>query len=71
MKNKRNLAHSINRLTTFIVGTYIIALSYNTFLKPNSLVIYPDLVGLLNTPASPWTAQFTPITSDDLHPNFL
>ena len=39
MKNKRNLAHSINRLTTFIVGTYIIALSYNTFLKPNSLVI--------------------------------
>ena len=39
MKNKRNLAHSINRLTTFIVGTYIIALSYNTFLKPNSIVI--------------------------------
>lgn len=39
MKNKHNLAHDINRLTTFIIGTYIIALSYNTFLKPNSLVI--------------------------------
>ncbi|MBR5662184.1 MAG: YitT family protein [Bacilli bacterium] len=39
MKNKHRLAHDINRLTTFIIGTYIIALSYNTFLKPNSLVI--------------------------------
>ena len=39
MKKKHNLAHAINRLTTFIIGTYIIALSYNTFLKPNSLVV--------------------------------
>lgn len=39
MKKKTNIAHSINRLTIFLIGTYIIALSYNTFLKPNSLVI--------------------------------
>lgn len=39
MKKNRNLAHNINRLTTFIIGTYIIALSYNVFLKPNSLVV--------------------------------
>lgn len=39
MKKKHNIAHDINRITTFLIGTYIIALSYNTFLKPNSLVI--------------------------------
>ena len=39
MKKRSNLAHNINRLTTFLIGTYIIALSYNTFLKPNSLVV--------------------------------
>ena len=39
MKKKHNIAHDINRLTTFIIGTYIVALSYNTFLKPNSLVV--------------------------------
>lgn len=39
MKKRHNLAHDINRLTTFIIGTYIIALAYNTFLKPNSLVV--------------------------------
>lgn len=39
MKKKNNIAHDINRITTFLIGTYIIALSYNTFLKPNSLVI--------------------------------
>ena len=39
MKKKSDLAHYINRLTLFLIGTYIIALSYNTFLKPNSLVV--------------------------------
>jgi uncharacterized membrane-anchored protein YitT (DUF2179 family) len=39
MKKKHSIAHDINRITTFLIGTYIIALSYNTFLKPNSLVI--------------------------------
>lgn len=39
MKKKNTLAHDINRLTTFIIGSYIIALAYNTFLKPNSLVV--------------------------------
>lgn len=39
MKKRSNLAHDINRLTTFLIGMYIIALSYNTFLKPNSLVV--------------------------------
>ena len=39
MKKKHNLAHDINRITTFLIGSYIIALSYNTFLKPNSLVV--------------------------------
>lgn len=39
MKHKHNLAHDINRLTIFLIGSYIIALSYNTFLKPNSLVV--------------------------------
>jgi uncharacterized membrane-anchored protein YitT (DUF2179 family) len=39
MKQRRKLAHDINRLTTFIIGTYIVALTYNTFLKPNSLVV--------------------------------
>lgn len=39
MKKKHNVAHDLNRLTTFIIGTYIVALSYNTFLKPNSLVV--------------------------------
>ena len=30
MKKKHNIAHDINRITTFLIGTYIIALSYNT-----------------------------------------
>lgn len=39
MKKRSKFAHGVNRLTTFLIGTYIIALSYNTFLKPNSLVV--------------------------------
>ena len=39
MKKTHNIAHNINRLTTFLIGTYIVALSYNLFLKPNSLVV--------------------------------
>lgn len=39
MKKTHNIAHDINRLTTFLIGTYIVALSYNLFLKPNSLVV--------------------------------
>lgn len=39
MKKTHNIAHDINRLTTFLTGTYIVALSYNLFLKPNSLVV--------------------------------
>lgn len=36
---KNNLIHNLYRTSIFLIGTYIVALTYNTFLLPNSLVV--------------------------------
>lgn len=38
-KSKNSLMHDLYRISMFLIGTYIIALTYNTFLLPNSLVV--------------------------------
>ena len=39
MKDKNKTSHRLYRIMMFLIGTYIIALTYNTFLLPNSLVV--------------------------------
>ena len=36
---KNNIIHNLYRFSMFLIGTYIVALTYNTFLLPNSLVV--------------------------------